>query len=360
MQNREEALDFIYKGFRDGRMQARNMRRQRGLDRTRAMYSPILAQRARGSMASMPPSMPVEETRVPEGGSPMAEITETVSSPPSAQPPVEEQTLPPTMPTPPVPENDFSNDITDPNDHPDDFSSFSTGNPMPMQYSINRKTGDKMIIASDPLPTSEEFAVQHPGHEVVSEAEYKDYEKTQPQFDEVKQEQHSKAFETAFEGMKGETPSTPDPPKPKKPKPKEKPKPDEVVAETAKKTIKPQEEESKKPESDSGINVRPLRLADKNPPKYGRFVESGKGVVGSILHTEAKEKGLTRVMMPGNKIAYMVGTPKPDKEVVETAKKNIKPKKKATERGKSAVRAASDRLARSGMMGDTKDESPEE
>ena len=226
MQNREEALDFIYKGFRDGRMQARNMRRQRGLDRTRAMYSPILAQRARGSMASMPPSMPVEETRVPEGGSPMAEITETVSSPPSAQPPVEEQPLPPTMPTPPVPENDFSNDITDPNDHPDDFSSFSTGNPMPMQYSINRETGDKMIVASDPLPTSEEFAVQHPGHEVVSEAEYKNYEKTQPQFDKEKQEQHSKAFETAFEGMKGETPSTPDPPKPKKPKPKEKPKPD--------------------------------------------------------------------------------------------------------------------------------------
>ena len=64
--------------------------------------------------------------------------------------------------------------------------------------------------------------------------------------------------------------------------------------------------------------------------------------------------------MPGNKIGYMVGDPEPAKKVVQTAKKTIKPKKKATERGKSAVRAASDRLARSGMKGDKKDESPKE
>ncbi len=106
MEDREEALDFIYKGWREGRQQRRNLVRQRGLDRTRAMLEPILAQRARGSMASMPPSMPimpVEEATpvVPEQAPSMGEVAETVSSPPK-------------------PANDMTNDIMDPNDHPDD------------------------------------------------------------------------------------------------------------------------------------------------------------------------------------------------------------------------------------------------
>lgn len=106
MEDREEALDFIYKGWREGRQQRRNLVQQRGLDRTRAMLEPILAQRARGSMASMPPSMPimpVEEATpvVPEQAPSMGEVAETVSSPPQ-------------------PANDMTNDIMDPNDHPDD------------------------------------------------------------------------------------------------------------------------------------------------------------------------------------------------------------------------------------------------
>ena len=106
MEDREEALDFIYKGWREGRQQRRNLVRQRGLDRTRAILEPILAQRARGSMASMPPSMPImpiEEATpvVPEQAPSMGEVAETVSSPPQ-------------------PANDMTNDIMDPNDHPDD------------------------------------------------------------------------------------------------------------------------------------------------------------------------------------------------------------------------------------------------
>ena len=309
----------------------------------------------------MPPSMPVEETRVPEEESPMTEITETVSSPPSAQSPVEEQTSPSTMPTPPVPEDDFSNDITDPNDHPDDAKTPVGMEPPAPHNSFYRNNPEKR--AAFGLPPVESPENKKP---------------------KTVEQQHKAAFNTAFNEMTGdemramnqaldrgiddafaaanreakrlgredakESSREPTPP----------PKPDKAVVETAKKTIKTQEEESKKPESDSEINVRPLRLADKNPPKYGRLVESGKGVIGSILHTDAKEQGLTRVMMPGNKIGYMKGTPKPDKEVVDAAKKNIKPKKTATEKGKSAVRAASDRLARSGMKGDTKDESPKE
>jgi hypothetical protein len=128
MKNREDALDFIYKGWREGRQNRRNVVRQRGLDRTRSMLGPIMAQRARGSMVSMPPSMPVEETRVPTEASPVENVEETVSMPPEPVRPTEEQTalagsgkMDELRETMTVPEDDFSNDIMKPTNHPDDF-----------------------------------------------------------------------------------------------------------------------------------------------------------------------------------------------------------------------------------------------
>jgi len=126
MEDREEALDFIYKGWREGRQQRRNLVRQRGLDRTRAMLEPILAQRARGSMASMPPSMPIM---------PVEETTPVVPE----EPPSMERVVAETVSSPPQPADDMTNDITDPSDHPDDaagagafpapHNNFQHGNP---------------------------------------------------------------------------------------------------------------------------------------------------------------------------------------------------------------------------------------
>lgn len=227
MENREDALDFIYKGWREGRQQRRNVVRQRGLDRTRSMLAPIMAQRARGSMASMPPSMPVEETRVPTEASPVENVAETVSMPPAS----------------PLPENDMTDDITDDSDHPDDLANHPGNQPMsesrmkeveersqameeerqealrtkegeqpmteedwsnvesspvPILVAHHPETGDTLQISSDPLPTEEEFERDYPGYVIGKHPE------------------HEKAFEEAYGKMKEEATKTekiPSPPK---------------------------------------------------------------------------------------------------------------------------------------------------
>ena len=462
MQERDEALDFIYKGFRDGRQNRRNVMNQRGADRIAARRE-RMAQYGSPSMQMQTPKMRGPPSQSNVASSPPSTIgnftddistlddestpiNEAAGSPPSLNQAFSNLGVPEHRPTggANVGRHDYVNE-----GFPDRTPNITQNVPSPAEVQETtppKDLGTRLPEGQDPFPTNyanltdeersqtigmlgEKHNKLKEGTETYQQAVadgkiteqqaqegisgYRDmlFEGLppsmipQPKSDE---QQHKESFETAYERMKNEA-TQPDKTEPSKEeraqemfnrvqnrkserlgeepeyetddsklterdkkamadfekiqdrkkkrqakaKAKQTPKPDETVAEAAKKTIKPQEEKSKKPESDSS-------LADKNPPKYGRLVESGKGVIGSILHTDAKEQGLTRVMMPGNKIGYMKGTPKPDKEVVETAKKTIKPKKKATKKGKSAVRAASDRLARSGMKGDTKDESPKE
>ncbi len=90
MTDRDDALDYIYKGWREGRQQRRDIRQQRGYDRTRRMLAPIMAQRARGSQSAVatPPSF-ADDVTTPDDestpsideGAPMQQ--EMVSTPPA-------------------------------------------------------------------------------------------------------------------------------------------------------------------------------------------------------------------------------------------------------------------------------------
>ena len=90
MTDRDDALDYIYKGWREGRQQRRDIRQQRGYDRTRRMLAPIMAQRARGAQSAVatPPSF-ADDVTTPDDestpsideGAPMQQ--EMVSTPPA-------------------------------------------------------------------------------------------------------------------------------------------------------------------------------------------------------------------------------------------------------------------------------------
>ena len=125
MTDRDDALDYIYKGWREGRQQRRDIRQQRGYDRTRRMLAPIMAQRARGAQSAVatPPSF-ADDVTTPDDestpsideGAPMQQ--EMVSTPPApitderrmlpmqseVQRPIsdERRMLPPPQPTPPM------------------------------------------------------------------------------------------------------------------------------------------------------------------------------------------------------------------------------------------------------------------
>lgn len=222
MENREDALDFIYKGWREGRQQRRNVVRQRGLDRTRSMLGPIMAQRARGSMASMPPSMPVEETRVPTEPSPVENVEETVSMPPRTDEPTIEQTalagsgrMNELRETIVVPEDDFSNDITNPTDHPDDLENEMV-QPTPRE--------NTPVLPSPVSKPVQPYAGQEEEERRIEEAkaeaaearrkhkeELRAKEAEQPENVEQEDEkppEHEKAFKEAYSAMEEEARNT--------------------------------------------------------------------------------------------------------------------------------------------------------
>ena len=103
MENRDDALDFIYKGFRDGRQNRRDFRRQRGIDRLRSTLAPTLEPQRSGyiqpqqEMASSPPAQEEQPTTfgdditTPDDEStPTIDesipVEETVGTPPSLSP----------------------------------------------------------------------------------------------------------------------------------------------------------------------------------------------------------------------------------------------------------------------------------
>ena len=298
--------------------------------------------------------MPVEETRVPEGGSSMAEITETVSSPPSAQPPVEEQTSPPPPPPPPVPEDDFTNDITDSNDHPDDaktpvgmmppapHNNFYRNNPEkraasglpPVESPENKKpktveqqhkaafktaydemTGDEMRGMNQALNRGIDEAFAAANREALKlgreDEKLKDTERKQ---------RENKEREEDIERLK------------QGPLKLEEPNPDEKVSQAAKKTIKPKKEESNEDEG-----IRPIMIR-------------GKGITDQTMSAkEAEEKGYTPGVMSRGRKVWVAPEESSESSPIE-------PKGKATKKGRDAVRAASERLANAGMTGKKSEE----
>ena len=97
----------------------------------------------------------------------------------------------------------------------------------------------------------------------------------------------------------------------------------------------------------------------KKPPPKVRVTEA-KPKVREDIQIDIPEiiniPGIGQIELPKAK-----PKPKPKAKAKPKAKPKPKPKTpKATETGKDRVRAASDRLARSGMKGDKKDESPKE
>ncbi len=101
MEDRDDALDFIYKGFRDGRQNRRDFRRQRGIDRLRSTLAPTLEPQRSGyiqpqqEMASSPPAQesttfgddittPDDESTPQNEAAPP--VQEAVASPPTLSP----------------------------------------------------------------------------------------------------------------------------------------------------------------------------------------------------------------------------------------------------------------------------------
>lgn len=397
MEDREEALDFIYKGWREGRQQRRNLVRQRGIDRTRAMLYPTLAQRARGSMASMPPSMPMptEPPIVPQEAPPMTEVQESVSSPPAP-------------PAPPA--NDMTNDIMDPNDHPDDatgafpgpHNNFQRNNPKARIAAGFPPVGETRRPAALPSPEPQPVQpyagpedearriqeakekresqlanlrakeAQSPNErkEPIQREEMPQSEGQMPVKEEEKPPEHEAAFEPAFNEMVENPVETTKPEKKateKNPKVVEQTKktPDPNPAKAVVEATKPKKsnidfmdsaegEDSKSPYVKVGNKyvqgVAASRMVREGTHKWGRKTPDGRNtlqkVKGSKKETTSKKKD------PVVKVAA-----KKDKEAKEAKEANstderpkpIKPEGKASDKGKERARRASDGLAAIGM-----------
>ena len=114
------------------------------------------------------------------------------------------------------------------------------------------------------------------------------------------------------------------------------------MAEVAKKTIKPTKSNDDFMDSTEGEDPKAPRV--KFGDKYATQATAAKLVRAGTHKWAGKTKD-----------------GRPQIQEVKSSKPKPKPKTpKATETGKDRVRAASDRLARSGMKGDKKDESPKE
>ena len=452
MQERDEALDFIYKGFRDGRQYRRNVMNQRGADRIAARRermaqygSPSMQMQtpkmrgppSRRNVASSPPSSepyvnPVQQYLEREGLQQPQEqtsstttgnftddistlddestpINEAAGSPPSmsssmpletamanldlgmggtgatrstynptspkptqammspTEPPIENQTASMTLdeargrltPKPEAAKTEPKRrDLGDAGEIIDGNISYNQDgvrvpeNPAPvgMGEGPYKETRPTVRPAKDPEPPKELYKPPEMPFMKPSVEGYKlrpittlkpdggSGEAVAPKsktatLTPVKQlkpveQQHKESFETAYEEMRNEA-TQPDKTEPSK---------EERAQEMFNRV---QNRKSERLGEEPEYEIDDSKLTDKDKKAMAAFEK----VQDRKKKREAKKKE---------------ETPKPDKTVSNAAKKKIKPTKKATEKGKSAVRAASDRLARSGMKGDTKDESPKE
>ena len=301
MENREDALDFIYKGWREGRQQRRNVVRQRGLDRTRSMLGPIMAQRARGSMASMPPSMPVEETRVPTEASPVENVAETVSMPP-------------------VPENDMTDDIMDSTDHPDDLQTVQATPrentpvlPSPVSKPVQPYAGqeEEERRIEEAKTEAAEARRKHNDKLRAKEAE-------QPQNVEQEDEkppEHTKAFNEAYSEMEREARNTDES------APSKEDQADEMFRRVQNRKAKREGRDAVFEEDDS------------------RLDEKSKKAMAMFDPVQAAKRAREENKKPTQK----------DDPVLQQAAEKISSPPKATEKGKEEVKRLGDTLAAFGM-----------
>ena len=451
MEDREEALDYIYKNFREGRQSRRDFLNQRGADRIAARRqrmagygSPSMQMQtfnmrgppSQSNVASSPPStignFTDDISTLDDESTP---INEAAGSPPSLNQAFSNLGVPEHRPTGganvgrhdyvnegfPVRTPDITQNVPSPAEVQETTPSKDLGtrlpegqDPFPTNYA--NLTSEERSQAIDML--GEKHNKLKEGTETYQQAvadgkiteqqaqegisAYRDmlFEGLppsmipQPKSDE---QQHKQSFETAYERMKNEA-TQPDKTEPSKEeraqemlarvqnrkserlgeepeyetddskltekdkkamadfekvqdrkkkreakaKAKETPKPDETVAEVAKKTIKPTKSNDDFMDSTEGEDPKAPRV--KFGDKYATQATAAKLVRAGTHKWAGKTKD-----------------GRPQIQEVKSSKPKPKPKTpKATETGKDRVRAASDRLARSGMKGDKKDESPKE
>lgn len=470
MQERDEALDFIYKGWREGRQQRRGVMNQRGAERIAARrermgrYGSPSSQNqnmrgppSRSDVASSPPSSkpyvsPVQQYLNQEGlqkpqeqtsstttgnftddistpddeSTPQNEaIQEAVSSPPSLDqafsnlgvpehrptgganvgrhdyvnegfpertPDITQNVPSPAEPSP-KPNEDLGNRMTNPDADP--FPTNYTKLPEEDRQGIITELGDKSHqlaqgteryeqAVKDGVMTQEQATNSINQYKdmlyenVPEEGGYKPKDRTIPEatrsdkpFDPPTREAtipdeidfgHEPAFNEAYNGMvndgsevaqgvnrginesfkefnrigrelgsEAEAQPTPEP------------QPDPTVAEVAPKAA-PTKEETAKELFARVQNAKDLREGrePENTVDDSKLDEKGKKAAEMFEEVQARKR--KRQAQPTPK-------PQPDPTVAEAAKNTIKPVKNATEKGKGAVRTASEKLANAGMTG---------
>lgn len=323
MEDREEALDFIYKGWREGRQQRRDARRQLGYERMRDLISPIMAQNRMRESMSMPPSMPVEEAApvVPEQAPSMGEVAETVSSPPQ-------------------PANDMTNDIVDPNDHPDDATTPS-GDPPGPHNSFHRRNPERreewglppVEETPQPAPPSspEPSPVAMPSPKPQPVQPYAGEEEEERRIQEAKEREAARkaAWREEMKLREAQPPTEREEPieRPESPPPEEQ---------------TPVKEEEKPPEHEAAFNpAYTVMVQEANTPKEAK-------VEKPVETTKPKKKATKK--KPSETTEKK---PKSAKKVVEQTKKTPKPKP-----AKAVVEATKPKKSNDGFMDSAEGEDP--
>ena len=222
---------------------------------------------------------------------------------------------------------------------PTDVSTEKVEQMIDMSDGVNDPTNDEMGSAKTPSPESDfsEFAPEQ--QEALNNFEQRvdatdftampDYETDEepssfmalpePEEEPLSDEAGEAGWKAIEESIRPPEPK-PEPPKPEPPKPEPKPASQVPAVQEA---VAPMKETK-----ENKMEWEPVSMAEKDSIKYGTVMEPGKGAVGSVLHSEAKERGLTRIKA-GGKPAYMRMDSAPKKAAPKkAAPKKAAPKKK--------------------------------
>lgn len=358
MQERDEALDFIYKGWREGRQQRRDVMNQRGAERIAARrermgrYGSSSSQNqnmrgppSRSDVASSPPSSkpyvsPVQQYLEREG---LQETNEAAGSPPSLDQAFSNLGVPEHRPTggANVGRHDSVNE-----ESPERTPNITQNVPSPAEPSPkpNEDLGNRMTNPNaDPFPTNYTKLPEEYRQGIITELGDKSHQLAQgtERYEQavkdgiMTQEQATNSINQYKDMLYQNIPEEGG----YKPK-------DRTIPEAT--------------QSDEPFDppTREPTIPDGHEPAfneaYNGMVNDGSEVAQGV------NRGINESFKEFNRIGRELGSeaeaqptpePQPDSTVAEAAKNTIKPVKNATEKGKRAVRTASEKLANAGMTG---------
>ena len=358
MQERDEALDFIYKGWREGRQQRRDVMNQRGAERIAARrermgrYGSPSSQNqnmrgppSRSDVASSPPSSkpyvsPVQQYLEREG---LQETNEAAGSPPSLDQAFSNLGVPEHRPTggANVGRHDYVNE-----GFPERTPNITQNVPSPAEPSPkpNEDLGNRMTNPNaDPFPTNYTKLPEEDRQGIITELGDKSHQLAQgtERYEQavkdgvMTQEQATNSINQYKDMLYQNVP-------------------EEGGYKPKNRTI-PEATQSDEPFDPP---TREPTIPEGHEPAfneaYNGMVNDGSEVAQGV------NRGINESFKEFNRIGRELGSeaeaqptpePQPDSTVAEAAKNTIKPVKNATEKGKGAVRTASEKLANAGMTG---------